>query len=157
MASDRMRSPASSEFYKSKSSTSHDSDKSVISYAVANAEVKRTLPVNPLENREAHSYRNLPGLIETASSAECVVRKIVNTELRHGSHENRSDDLDSNSLSYGVQCVESTSNDRPQHANGSEMAQASASARDPGASSKSAITVSTNGEHAGILIAPSLN
>lgn len=146
MASDRMRSPASSEFYKSKSSTSHDLEKTVINYDATNDEVKRGLPVSALEKREAHSYRNLPGLFETASSADCVVRKIVNTELHHDSQEKRLSDVGSNSLSYVSKYGKSATHDLPFSANMSGMAKPTAYAREGGHVSKSAITTPSNGD-----------
>lgn len=147
MASDRMRSPASSEFYKSNSSTSQEPEKCVISSDSSNAEVSRGLPVTALETREAHSYRNLPGLFETASSAECVVRKIVNTDLHHGSHENRAVDLGTNSLNCGTKCYKISSHERSQGVNVSGMVKPSSNAREGG--SKSATVAGTNGQSAG--------
>ncbi|KAK3909469.1 Lysine-specific demethylase RSBN1L [Frankliniella fusca] len=146
MASDRMRSPASSEFYKSKSNTSHDLEKTVITFDATNDEVKRGLPVSALEKREAHSYRNLPGLLETASSADCVVRKIVNSELHHDSQERETVDAGSSSLSYGSQCRKSTTYDLSSSVNESGMAKPNAYAREGGHVSKSAISMSSNGD-----------
>ncbi|XP_034251702.1 uncharacterized protein LOC117651631 [Thrips palmi] len=149
MASDRMRSPASSEFYKSNSSTSPEPEKSVISSDSSNVEANRGLPVTALEKREAHSYRNLPGLFETASSAECVVRKIVNTELRHGSQESRAGDSGSNALNCATKCHKSWSHDRPPGANVSGMTKPPSNAREGGSDTKSATAVATNGQSAG--------
>lgn len=147
MASDRMRSSASSEFYKSSSSTSQEPDKFTIGSDASDVEVNRGLPVTALENREVRSYRNLPGLFETASSAECVARKIVNTGSHHGPHENRTLDLGKNSLNCVAKCHKISSHEFPPGANVSGMTKPPSNAREGGSDSKSA--AATNGQLTG--------
>lgn len=155
MASDRMRSPASSEFYNSSRTSSHEPEKSVIKYDVVNDGVTHGVPVTALEKREVHGNRNLPGLFETASSAECVVRKTVNIDLHNDSHENISHDLLSNSSRYGIKCHTSMNDEHSQSANVSENARPTSNAWEGGSASKSAIPVPANGELSGQLKKPS--
>lgn len=150
MASDRMPSPASSEFYKSKNNTSHELEKSVINYGATNNEIKRGLPVTALEKREVHSYRNLPGLFETASSAECVVRNTVNREIHNDSLRNVSSELEDESVNYTLKCQKVAANERVQSVNVSDMAKATSNAREGGSVSKSAMILATNGEITGL-------
>ena len=142
MASDRMRSPASSEFYKSKINASQELDKTVINYGVTNNEMKRGLPVTALEKREVHGYRNLPGLFETASSAECVVRKTVNREILSDSLRNVSSEREDLSANYALKCQKVATYERVQGVSVTDMAK-------PAREGEPATALATNGEMTG--------
>ncbi|KAK7874562.1 hypothetical protein R5R35_013132 [Gryllus longicercus] len=79
MASESMRSTVSSEQYAvNHSKLSNDCAVNDRNCSIQNSEPTLGISMKSLEKREIHSYRNLPGLLATASSADSV--DIRNTE-----------------------------------------------------------------------------
>ena len=85
MASERMKSSVSTDSSEPNSKLSdHYSVVSANYCDLVRNESIRGISTKVLEKRDVNSYRNLPGLFETASSPECIDKKVGNSDPGSG-------------------------------------------------------------------------